>query len=587
VEKERVQRRLAAILAADVAGYSRLTGADEEGTIARLRALRRELIDPTIASHGGRIVKTTGDGILIEFASVVDAVRCADEVQCAMVSRNADVPAERRIDFRVGINLGDVVVEGDDLLGDGVNVAARLETLAEPGGICLSSAAYEQVRDRLPLAFADMGERELKNIARPIRVFRVGADKESQQATPTSGAAPRQSIVVLPFANFSGDPQYDVFADALTENLTTDLCRDPDRVVIARSTAFTYKGKSVSVAQLGKDLGVRYVIQGAIQHGGGRLRINAQMIDAQTGAHIWAERFDKPQGNLLDMQEEITFHIARVVDVRLREVQFQRASQIQAGATDATDLAMQAWTIWLRGPSEGTNCAALTLFERAASIDDRNVNVLGGLCLMRAIRVMAGWSPTPEEDETYIVSTASRAIATNPAHPYAHLAKGYASWLQRKPAAAVLAFERLVALNPGVGMAQASLGFAKMCAGRFREGIDDVLNALRLSPSDPLVAEMCGYLGLGHICLGEYDDAINYMQKSVNLNPNMDYSHIWLAIAYAQAGRLVEAGQELTALQALRSDWTVKKFISTHARFAFPLTERVIAALRMAGLPDE
>jgi class 3 adenylate cyclase len=587
VEKERVQRRLAAILAADVAGYSRLTGADEEGTIARLRVLRRELIEPVTAAHRGRIVKTTGDGILIEFPSVVEAVRCAVEVQRGMTSRNVEVPTERRIEFRVGIHLGDVVVEGDDLLGDGVNVAVRLEGLAEPNGICVSAAVHDQVRDKLPLSFTDLGDRELKHIARPTRVFSFVPDEEPMKVTPTSGAVALRSIVVLPFRNLSGNSQYDAFADALTENLTTDLSRKPERFVIAKNTAFTYKGKSVSVTLLGKELGVRHVIEGAVQYGDGRVRINVQMIDAATGAHIWADRFDKSQGDSLDMQEEITSHIARAVDVRLREVEGRHANQVKADGSDATNLAMQAWTRWFHGPSKESCLAALQLFEEAATQDDHNVFVLAGLCNLRAISVISGWSTTPDEDVKYVGDVAARAFSLNPNHPYVYLARGYALLLQQKPTAAILAFERLVELDPTGGSAYAILGIAKICAGRFRDGIGDLHCAIRLSPRDPIIAEYYGFLGMGYVCIGEPDNAITWLEKSVNLNPNMDYSHIWLASAYAEANRLVEARQAVAALRALQSDWSLRKLLSIAARISLSIPEHAIAALRTAGVPDE
>ena len=298
-------RKLAAILAADVVGYSKLAGADEERTLARLRALRSDLMDPTIALHHGRIVKRTGDGVLIEFRSVVDAVRCAIELQNGMVERNAGLPPERRIEFRVGVHLGDVVEESDgDLMGDGVNIAARLEGIADPGGICLSEDAYRQVRDRLKEEFIDLGERDLKNVSRPVRAYAIksfssGSSSKAHTPTPSKSGAPRLSIVVLPFANIGGDPEQEYFADGVTESLTTDLSRISGSFVIGRNTAFTYRGKHVDLKQIGRELNVRYVLEGSVQRSGNRLRINVQLIDADTGAHLWAERFDKPVADLL------------------------------------------------------------------------------------------------------------------------------------------------------------------------------------------------------------------------------------------------------------------------------------------------
>jgi adenylate cyclase len=309
-------RKLAAILAADVVGYSRLAGSDEERTLARLRALRSDLIDPTIAVHHGRVVKRTGDGVLIEFRSVVDAVRCAIEVQNGMVERNAGLPPERRIEFRVGVHLGDVVEESDgDLMGDGVNIAARLEGIADAGGICLSEDAYRQVRDRIKEAFIDLGEKDLKNIARPVRAYAlrigsVGATTAPRASEPDKSGPPRLSIVVLPFANLGGDPEQEYFVDGVTESLTTDLARISGSFVIGRNTAFTYKGKHVDLKQIGRELNVRYALEGSVQRSGNRLRVNVQLIDAETGAHLWAERFDKAVADLFDMQDEIVARLA-------------------------------------------------------------------------------------------------------------------------------------------------------------------------------------------------------------------------------------------------------------------------------------
>ena len=326
-------RKLAAILAADVAGYSKLAGADEELTLARLRALRSDLIDPTIAVHHGRVVKRTGDGVLIEFRSVVDAVRCAIEMQKGMAERNAGLPPERRIEFRVGVHLGDVVEESDgDLMGDGVNIAARLESIAKPGAICLSEDAYRQVRDRVKEAFVDLGEKDVKNIARPVRVYAIetgpaGLAGAPQVSRPDKAGPPRLSIVVLPFANIRGDPEQEYFVDGVTESLTTDLSRISGSFVIGRNTAFTYKGKHVDLKQIGRELNVRYVLEGSVQRSGKRLRVNVQLIDAESGAHLWAERFDKPVTDLFEMQDEVVAHLANQLGAQLIETEARRAEQ--------------------------------------------------------------------------------------------------------------------------------------------------------------------------------------------------------------------------------------------------------------------
>jgi adenylate cyclase len=423
--KQPVQRRLAAILAADVAGYSRLMGADEEGTLECLKAHRRELIDPKIKEHYGRVVKTTGDGLLVEFASVVDAVRCATEMQRSMRDRNADVPEDKRVIFRIGVNLGDVIIDGDDIYGDGVNIAARLESLAEPGGICISRVVRDQVRDKLPYPFSDMGEQSVKNIARPVRVYAMSGAVASStsliaapapprrasprslrwmiiavstvavlcmalvawwvwpKGTPSTAAvpqpaaqvaatvantpAPRLSFVVLPFENLSRDPDQEYFADGITDDLTTDLSRIPDSFVIAHTTASTYKGKPVVVKQIGRELGVRYVIEGSVRVAGDQVQVNVQLIDAETGAHVWADRFDTDRTNLAEAQDEITGRLARALNVELFQAASRQIERERAANPDARDLAMRAWARVLRGPlSAATLHEALQLKQAGA-----------------------------------------------------------------------------------------------------------------------------------------------------------------------------------------------------------------------------
>jgi TolB-like protein/class 3 adenylate cyclase len=375
-------RKLAAILAADVVGYSKLAGADEERTLARLRALRSDLMDPTIALHHGRIVKRTGDGVLIEFRSVVDAVRCAIELQNGMVERNAGLPPERRIEFRVGVHLGDVVEESDgDLMGDGVNIAARLEGIADPGGICLSEDAYRQVRDRLKEEFIDLGERDLKNVSRPVRAYAIksfssGSSSKAHTPTPSKSGAPRLSIVVLPFANIGGDPEQEYFADGVTESLTTDLSRISGSFVIGRNTAFTYRGKHVDLKQIGRELNVRYVLEGSVQRSGNRLRINVQLIDADTGAHLWAERFDKPVADLFEMQDEIVARLANQLGAQLIAAEARRAER--APLPDSMDLYFQGRASANKGVTPENIAQARSFYERALALDPNNIEALVG-----------------------------------------------------------------------------------------------------------------------------------------------------------------------------------------------------------------
>ena len=377
-------RRLTAILAADVAGYSRLMGADEEGTHERLKAHLRELIEPKIEEHRGRVVKNTGDGFLAEFASVVDAVRCAVEVQREMAERNAGTPAEKRIEFRAGINLGDVIAERDDIFGDGVNVAARLEALAEPGGICISRVVRDQVRDKLDFAFEEMGEQQVKNIARPVRAYawRPGAatspaSARVSPATPISPpfVAPRLSIVVLPFANLSNDPQQQYFADGITEDLTTDLSRLADMLVISRNTAFTYRNKPIDTKQIGRELGVRYVLEGSVRRSSSQVRVNAQLIDAETDTHLWADRFDSDTSDLFALQDEITTRIAVALNLELMDSEAARRTE----HPDALEYILRARAADARPPSRDRNAEVISLYERALALDPQSAEAQSGL----------------------------------------------------------------------------------------------------------------------------------------------------------------------------------------------------------------
>jgi adenylate cyclase len=368
VPPERIERKLAAILAADVAGYSRLMGADEEGTLARLKACRRELMDPEIAEHRGRVVKTTGDGILIEFQSVVDAVRCAMDVQRSMAERNADVTDEQRIEFRVGINLGDIMIDAEDIHGDGVNIAARLEGMAEPGGICISGSSYQQVRDKLTIHFEDMGMQQLKNIARPVRVYRVPIGRCAPRERSALALPDKPSIAVLPFQNMSGDPEQEYFADGMVEDIITELSRIRWLFVIARNSTFTYKGQAVAVKQVARELGVHYVLEGSVRKGGNRVRVTAQMIDATSGAHIWAERYDRDLSDIFAVQDEITASVAGVIEPALAEAEQQRVLRKPPERLDAWEAYQrELWHFNKYGPEE--NQTAQTFFRQAIALD--------------------------------------------------------------------------------------------------------------------------------------------------------------------------------------------------------------------------
>jgi len=434
-------RRLTAILAADVAGYSRLMGADEEGTHERLKAHLEQLINPRIAGHRGRIVKTTGDGILAEFASVVDAVRCATEIQRAMIDRDAQLSEERRIRLRIGINLGDVIAEGEDIFGDGVNVAARLEALAEPGGICVSGAVHDQIRDKLPYPFDDLGEQGVKNIARPVRVYALRPDSVADlpassaptASIPQPAAAPRLSIVVLPFANLSNDPEQQYFADGITEDLTTDLSRIDGSFVISRNTAFTYRDKPIDTKQIGRELGVRYVLEGSVRRAGNQVRVNAQLIDAESDAHLWAERFDRDTSDLFALQDEITSRIAVTLDLELVGAEAVRPTEHPV----ALDYILRGRAARLKPPSRENRAEAIGLFERALALDPQSVEAQSRLATALAARVLDNMTDMAAADILRAKCLAGLALAASSRSPLAHFAKGQVLRAQGRPEEAI------------------------------------------------------------------------------------------------------------------------------------------------------
>ena len=483
-------RKIAAILVADVVGYSRLAGADEDRTLARLRGLRSDLIDPAIAAHHGRIVKRTGDGSLIEFRSVVDAVRCAIEVQNGLVERNAGVPPERRIEFRVGIHLGDVVEEADgDLMGDGVNIAARLEGIAKPGAICLSEDAYRQVKGRLDLAVTDLGPTQLKNIAEPIRVYslEVGQPAQAKPApapAPEKSAPPRLSIVVLPFANIGGDPEQEHFVDGVTESLTTDLSRIRGAVVIARNTAFTYKGKPLDVKTIGRELNVRYVLEGSVQRGGNRMRVNVQLIDAETGNHLWAERFDKPLADLFDMQDEIVARLAGALNAQLVAAEARRAEQ--APNPNSMDLYFQGLAWFNKGLTPDNVAQARSFFDRALTADPDNVDALIGSARADVVEGANFFVTDPMAAFAAAEAKLTKALSSVPDHARGHMLLGLVDILTKRAAEGIAECEHALALDRNLADAHSFIGLGKIFIGRAEETEAHIAEALRLSPRDTM-----------------------------------------------------------------------------------------------------
>jgi adenylate cyclase len=624
-------RKIAAILAADVVGYSRLAGADEDRTLARLRTLRSDLVDPIIAVHHGRVVKRTGDGILIEFRSVVDAVRCAIEVQTGLVERNAGLPPERRIEFRVGIHLGDVVKErGGDLMGDGVNIAARLEGIAKPGAICLSEDAYRQVKGRLDLEVTDLGQTQLKNIAEPIRVYslQVGVPAQAKPARgataakakkPTllalvgagivalvvigagawylleanrsapivsNAAAPAEpthlSMVVLPFTNLSGDPSQDYFADGITENLTTDLSRIPKSFVIARNTAFTFKGKNVDAKEIGKELGVRYVLEGSVQRDHNNVRVNAQLIDAESGAHLWADRFEEDVADLFKLQDQIVARLTNTLGIELVKAEAQRGAR--ASNPDAVDLTMRGWALVRDGALTKDKVeAARALFEQALKLDPNNPNALAGDAYTYVDEYVNGWANPATDYDAKILGQADRAIALAPDTLWAYYVKCVYLYYSRRADDAVDAANAGLAINPNFGSLLAVRGVAELFAGRFEQAKSDMLQADRLSPRDPLKALSKKYLGDAELGLGHFDDAIDEYHKSIDLGFHYTWPYVSLTAAYALEGKMEEAKAALAEARRLEPKLSIKWLVANHAPNLPPLFE----GLRKVGLPED
>ena len=586
-------RKLAAIVAADVVGFSRLAGADEDRTLARLRALRSDLIDPTIAVHSGRVVKRTGDGILVEFRSVVDAVRCAIEVQNGMIERNAGLPPERRIEFRVGIHLGDVVEEADgDLMGDGVNIAARLEGIAAPGAICLSEDAYRQVKARLDLAVSDLGSTQLKNIAEPVRVYslQVGVPAQARPAAPAKPSAstpPRLSIVVLPFANLGGDPEQEYFVDGVTESLTTDLSRISGSFVIARNTAFTYKGKPIDVKQIGRELNVRYVLEGSVQRGGNRLRVNVQLIDAETGNHLWAERFDKPVADLFDMQDEIVARLANQLNTELVAAEARRAER--APKPDSMDLYFQGMVWFNKGMTPENLAQARSYFERALELDSENVEALVGTASVDTWVGGLLFSTDKAERLATAEAALTKALSMAPEHPLAHAWMGGALLFRGHADQSIAEYERALALDSNLAAAQAYIGAAKYYIGRGEETERHVLEALRLSPRDTYAYVWIGSAGTIKVSLGQYEDAIVWLRRGIEANRNFPLAHFFLGAALAQLGRMDEAKAAVQAGLALYPTFTVSHYsagFSGDNPIYRAQRKRSIEGLRKAGVPE-
>ena len=550
--EERVERRLAAIFAGDVAGYSRLMGIDEEGTLERLKAQRRELADPKIKEHHGRIVKTTGDGLLLEFASVVDAVRCAVEVQREMAQRNANVPFSHRMEFRMGINVGDIIRDGRDIYGDGVNVAARLEALAEPGGICVSARVQEDAAGKLHLAFEDIGEQALKNIARPVRAYRVIAS--ARPATSMVSLGPplpdKPSIAVLPFANLSGDPGQEYFADGMVEEIITALSRIRWLFVIARNSSFTYKSQAVDVKQVGRELGVRYVLEGSVLKGGNRVRITAQLIEADTGTHLWAERFDGALEDVFDLQDKVAVSVAGVIEPALRAAETRRSAARPMADLGAYDLYLRALAVFYPVTRERV-FKALGLFERAIVIDRHYGPALVWAAVCHMTFVRDGWAEDVEASRRKAIELARQALEVGENDPriLADAAQVLATFGEDIGAMIGLV-DRALALNPGYARGWFISGLLRVFAGQHDIAIEHAETSLRLSPRETMGSPV-SLMGLAYLFKRRFEEATAKLLLAIQDHPGFPVTYRHLVVCYAHMGRLDEARAALAKLRAI------------------------------------
>jgi TolB-like protein/class 3 adenylate cyclase len=594
-------RRLAAILAADVAGYSRLMGADEEGTLERLKALRRELVDPKIAEHHGRIVKTTGDGMLVEFASVVDAVRCAVAVQQEMPERNTGIGADSRIELRIGVNLGDVIVEGDDLYGDGINIAARIEALAEPGAVFVSNTVHDQVRDRLPFVFDDLGKQQVKNIARPVRVYRVGPKAPLPNPPPQAGegsvgaaGAPtlvlpdKPSIAVLPFANMSGDPEQEYFSDGVVEEITTALSRIRWLFVIARNSSFTYKGRAVDVKLVARELGVRYVLEGSVRKGGNRVRITGQLIDTTSGAHIWADRFEGALDDIFELQDLVASNVAGAIEPKLRQSEIERATRKPTESLDAWDLYLRALALRYQYTEESIR-EAIVMLRRALAIDPTLAPAAAMIGSCRLHQRAHRLAPVSDAEIAEAVRLARGAIDAGKDDPDALWMAGWTlSFLGGEPATGANVIDRALMLNPNCAHAWMARGLVSIIQNRPDAAIEALERAIRLSPLDPWGARAFTVgLAVAYLAAGQYEQVIEWADRSLAAQPGYRHGLLVKVISLAHLGRIEEARDCLGRMLELEPGLTIARWKASAPYYRAELLARYVEALRKAGLPEE
>jgi TolB-like protein/class 3 adenylate cyclase len=583
---DQVKRKLVAIFAADIAGYSRLMGTDERGTLASLKEHRRELIDPTNKQYRGRVVKTTGDGMLVEFPSVVDALGCAIDVQRGMHERNADVPAERRIEFRIGINLGDVIVDGRDIYGDGVNIAARLEGLAEPGGICISQTVLNHTRGKIAFDVEDLGEQQLKNIARPVRVYRVPCSGTLAEERPTLALPDGPSIAVLPFQNMSGDPEQEYFADGMVEEIITALSRFQHLFVIARNSSFTYKGRAVDVKQVGRELGVRYVMEGSVRKAGNRVRIAGQLVDAATSAHLWAARFEGGLEDIFDLQDQVTANVVSAIGAKLEKVEIERAKRKPTGSLDAYDYYLRGMASVYRWTKEDVS-EALRLSYKAMEIDPEFSSAYGLAAWCYFFRMVNGWM-TDRVQEAAETTRLARHVAElgnddAVALSFSGVALGYVA---EDVEAGVVLIDRALILNPNLATAWIASATLRAFLGDANMAAEHAARAMRLSPLDPLMFLIDIIAALAHFVAGRYGEAWPLAERACRERPHFLGAVRVAAAANALAGRLNEARGFIARALQLDPELRISNLKNRVTWFRPEDFAKYAEALRKAGLPE-
>jgi TolB-like protein/class 3 adenylate cyclase len=589
---ERVERRLAAVLAADVAGYSRLMGADEEGTLACLKTVRKALVDPAISSHHGRIVKTTGDGMLVEFASAVDAVRSAVEVQRSMAERNAAMPQGKMIQFRIGIHIGDIIIDDNDIFGDGVNIAAQLEGIAEPGGLCLSDDAYRQIRGKVDIVCNDLGPQTLKNIDEPMRAWRVQLGGQSSVVVKPASLAPtlalpdKPSIAVLPFQNMSGDPEQEYFADGMVEDIITALSRFGQLFVIARNSSFTYKGRAVDVKQVGRELGVRYVLEGSVRKAAKRVRITGQLIDATTGAHVWADRFEGGIEDIFDLQDQVTATVVGQLAPTLEKAEIERAKRKLTENLDAYDYHLRGLAKFYQITKQSTD-DALALFHKAIELDPEFAAAYGMAARCYALRKINGWVTDQTHEVAEVTHLAGRAVELEKDDAIALCTAGFAlAYVAGNIDFGAALVDRAISLNPNLAIAWSFGGMVRNYLGEPSKAIERFTQAKRLSPRDPVIHNTLSGLAQAYLYLGRYDEAASWADQAIGQDPNYLSSLRVAAASYALAGQSAKAAEVMGRLRKIDPALRLSN-LQNYTTLRRPEDFASLAeGLRRAGLPE-